>query len=190
MTPLTEIPSLSVFTGGVAGSPDVEAEFETLRVSEDEFDRFSAPGLLHRFWVPTDHEVRAKMLEEFASQDSPMWTAIRGWFFGLGEDTHRRMLSLASAEVLKIKGFITQKAVTDEALARATLTLNAALARDRLESVRRVLAGKGYDLTQELRWLDANIGAHLAQLGETRLADKRLLRVPISDPYAWWAVIG
>ena len=186
------VPELSSFTGGVAGSSDIEGEFERLRVSGVSLDRLAAPGLLLRFWVPRDREIRRQQLFALALEDSPLLVAVQGWYSSFDAATRSAAAELALGETSALKASFAELAATEEDSATHQLAGQLALERDRLESVRRVLAsgGDGSALTAAVRSLDDLAATHLTQLADAGVADKRLRRVLASEPDAWWGVIS
>lgn len=186
------VPELDSFTDGVAGSPDIEAEFELLRVSGVSVDRLAAPGLLLRFWVPSDRNVRRQQLLALALEDSPLLVAVRRWYSSLDVVTRSGASDLALAEANGLKATFAELAGMGADSPTRELAARVALRRDRLESVRRVLLAGDYDsaLTAAIRSLDDLAATHLTQLADAGLADGRLRRALASEPDAWWAVIS
>jgi len=186
------VPELSSFTGGVAGAPDIEAEFEQLRASEVAVDRVAAPGLLLRFWVPSDREVRRQQVLALAFDDAPLLVAVRGWYSALDATTRGAASDFALAEASELSATLAELATTEQDGAMRELATRAALGRDRLESARRVLVagGDGRALTAAVRSLDDLAATHLTQLADAGIADKRLRRVLASEPDAWWGVVS
>lgn len=186
------VPELSSFTGGVAGAADLEAEFEQLRTSGVLLDRLAAPGLLLRFWVPSDREARRQQLVALAVENSPLAIAVRSWYSSLGAATRDGASNIAVAEISGLKANLAELATTETESVTRELAARVALGRDRLESVRRVLLGNGEGsaLTIAIRSLDDLAATHLTQLADVGVAADGLRRVLASEPDAWWGVIS
>jgi hypothetical protein len=186
------VPALSSFTRGIAGSPEIEAEFQQLRVSDVALERFAAAGLLLRFWVPSDREVRRQQLLALALEDSPLLVAVRGWYSTLDAATRAAAPDVALAEVGELSATLAELAATEEDTRMRELASRVALGRDRLESIRRLLiaGGDGSVLATAIRSLDDLAATHLTQLADAGVADERLRRVLASEPDAWWGVIS
>lgn len=187
----TTVPELEAWTGGVAGPEELEAEFRELRGSASVLDRLAAPGLLLRFWVPRERSARQQLLATLALGDAPLLVAVRSWYLALPEAARHAACRLALTEVEAVRQQLAELAASDGAQEHDLATA-AALRRDRLESMRRVLqsAGEGDSLAVALRGLDDRAAVHLTQLADAGVADDRLRRVLEAEPDAWWGVIS
>jgi hypothetical protein len=185
------VPGLFDLTGGVAGDPSLEAEFEQLRSSTDALDRLAAPGLLLRFWVPGDRDTRKRWVHALALGDSPLLVSVKRWYLSLPGEARRVASDTAQAEVQRLRETLLRLGSGTEANELKLLASQLALDRDRLESVRRLMAavGQGEGLTQAVHALDDLAATHLTQLSDAGVSDERLRRVFVSEPEAWWGAI-
>lgn len=190
--PLPATPRLASMTGGLSGSSDIEAEFTQLSESAVALDRLAAVGLMLRFWVPVDREIRRQRLLALAQEDSPLLIATRQWYSAFEEPARSAARADAVRESRLIGASFAQlEAVEDEGVARVNAT-ELALRRDRLESVRRVFQAVGDvdELREALRALDSAAAIHLTRLASAGIVEERLRRVLASEPDAWWAIIS
>jgi hypothetical protein len=170
----------------------VEADFRALRSSESSLDRLSAPGLLLRFWVPRDRQARQRLLAGAGTNESPLLTAIRRWHESLSAGVRHAATNAAAAEADDVRELLSDLAARTEAYGLSEAATRMALRRDRLESIRRVLAavGNAEPLTHAIGSIDELATRHLTLLAEAGVSDARLRRALTSEPDAWWALIG
>lgn len=185
------VPGLGDLTGGVTGDPVLEAEFEQLRTAVDALDRLAAPGLLLRFWVPSDRDTRKRWVHALALGESPLVGTVKSWYSSLPGETQRAASNAAQAEVQRLRETLLRLGSGTEANELKPLATQVALGRDRLESVRRLMAavGQGEGLTQTVHILDDLAATHLTRLSDAGVSDERLRRVFVSEPEAWWGAI-
>lgn len=187
-----QVPGLGDLTGGVAGDRSLEAEFEQLRTSADALDRLAATGLLLRFWVPGDRDARSRWVHALAIGESPLRVATKRWYSSLPGETRRAASEVAEAELRRLRDTLLRLGSGTGADESKPLATRLALGRDRLESVRRLMAtaGGGEALTQAVHAFDDLAVTHLTQLSEAGVSDARLRRVFVSEPEAWWGAIA
>jgi hypothetical protein len=186
------VPGLGDLTEGVAGDPSIEAEFEQLRTSGDALDRLAATGLLLRFWIPGDRDARNRWLHALAMGESPLLIAAKRWYSSLSNETRLAASEVAEAELGRLRDTLLRLGSATAAGESKPLATRLALGRDRLESVRRLMAtaGSGEALTRAVHAFDDLAATHLTQLSDADVSDERLRRVFVSEPEAWWGAVA
>jgi hypothetical protein len=187
-----QIPELGELTGGSKGDTSLEAEFEHLRKSTAAVERLAAPGLLLRFWVPTDRQTRARRVTALAVTESPLLVAVKRWYASLPETTRLAAQDTARAELQRLEDLLLHFAAADDVAQKKGLGTRLALERDRLESIRRLIvaAGDAAALTPSVMAFDDRVATQLTALAEFGVADERLRRVFVAEPEAWWGAIA